>query len=268
MGRWIRQLVAGEPIEVSAEIIDALNAGHAEGAASATKEEVVNHLQECGDGFASLIRSLPDADLDRGDGRVRRFALIAIRHADDHGAEIETGLQSTVPHDRESSGRVISEDASLSPPPIPGAVRIARILLGVENAAWLLLGTLLIVGGVIVLSGGIGIPGIVHIDDPGFAPGIGQLTLGAGAVIAVMAAWGLWTGWSMRRLTRGAYISALLFCAVWIVLGLVWVSIATTPIPGAVTITLNAVILVGLGAPSSSRAAFRGSTETGNDRLR
>ena len=100
MGRWIRQLVAGEPIEVSAEIIDALNAGHAEGAASATKEEVVNHLQECGDGFASLIRSLPDADLDRGDGRVRRFALIAIRHADDHGAEIETGLQSTVPHDR------------------------------------------------------------------------------------------------------------------------------------------------------------------------
>jgi hypothetical protein len=114
----------------------------------------------------------------------------------------------------------------------------------------------------------IGIPGIVHIDDPGFAPGIGQLTLGAGAVIAVMAAWGLWTGWSMRRLTRGAYISALLFCAVWIVLGLVWVSIATTPIPGAVTITLNAVILVGLGAPSSSRAAFRGSTETGNDRLR
>jgi hypothetical protein len=159
---------------------------------------------------------------------------------------------------------VTSEDGSLSPPPIPGAVRVARLLLGIENAAWLLLGTLLIVGGVIVLSGGIGIPGIVHIDDPGFAPGIGQLTLGAGAVIAVMAGWGIWTGWSMRRLTRGAYISALLFCAVWIVLGLVWISIATTPIPGAVTITLNALILGGLAGPPSSRAAFLGRSETGN----
>lgn len=161
---------------------------------------------------------------------------------------------------------MISEDGSLSPPPIPGAVRIARILLGVENAAWLLLGTLLIVGGAIVLSGGIGIPGIVHIDDPGFAPNIGTLTLVLGMVIVVMAGWGIRTGWSMRRLTRGAHISALLFCTVWIVLGLVWISVATTPIPGAVTITLNAVILLGLVAPSS-RAAFRGPTETGNDRL-
>jgi DinB superfamily len=97
MGRWIRQLVAGESIEVSAEIIDALNAKHAEGSASATKEEVVDHLQECGDEFASLVRSLSDADLHRGDGRVRRFALIAIRHADDHGAEIENGLAINCP---------------------------------------------------------------------------------------------------------------------------------------------------------------------------
>jgi DinB superfamily len=92
MGRWIRLLVAGEPIEVSAEIIDALNARHAEGAANVSKEQVIDHLQECGDEFASLVRSLSDADLDRGDGRVRRFALIAIRHADDHGAEIEVSL--------------------------------------------------------------------------------------------------------------------------------------------------------------------------------
>lgn len=67
----------------------------------------------------------------------------------------------------------------------------------------------------------------------------------------------------MRRLTRGAYVSALLFCGVWIVLGVLWLSIATTPIPGTVTIMLNAVILFGLVAPSSSRAAFRGITETG-----
>jgi hypothetical protein len=92
MGRWIRRLVAGDPIEVSAEIIDALNARHAEAAANVTKEEAFDHLQECGDEFASLVRSFSDADLDSGDGRVRRFALIAIRHAGDHGAEIETGL--------------------------------------------------------------------------------------------------------------------------------------------------------------------------------
>jgi hypothetical protein len=35
----------------------------------------------------------PDpAQLDADDGRVRRFARIAIRHADDHRAEIEAGL--------------------------------------------------------------------------------------------------------------------------------------------------------------------------------
>jgi hypothetical protein len=157
---------------------------------------------------------------------------------------------------------VTSDDGSLSQPAIPGAVRVARLLLWMESLGWLLLGTLLIVGGVIVLSGGIGIPGIVHIDDPGFAPNIGTLTLGLGMVISVMASWGIWTGWSMRRLTRGAYISALLFCGVWIVLGLVWVTVATTPIPGAVTITLNGVILVALVAPSSSRAALA-RTETG-----
>jgi hypothetical protein len=154
---------------------------------------------------------------------------------------------------------VTSEDGELSQPPIPGAVRVARLLLWIESLGWLLLGTLLIVGGVIVLSGGIGIPGIVHIDDPGFAPGIGTLTLGAGMVIAAMAGWGLWTGWSMRQPTRGAYISALLFCAVWIVIGLVWVTVATTPIPGAITITLNGVILVALVTPSASRAALAGT---------
>lgn len=155
----------------------------------------------------------------------------------------------------------------MSPPPIPGAVRVARLLLWIESLTWLLLGTLLLVGGVIVLSGGIGIPGIVHIDDPGFAPGIGRLTLGAGMVVAVMASWGIFTGWSMQRLTKRTYGSALLFCGVWIVLGFVWISIATTPIPGTATIALNTVILVGLVAPSSSRAAFRGRTKTGNDGL-
>lgn len=159
---------------------------------------------------------------------------------------------------------VASEDEPLSSLPIPLAVRAARFLLRIESAGWLLLGTLAIVGGLIVLKGGSGLPGIVQSSDPGFGPPIGRLTLGVGIVITVIASWGLWTGWSMRRLTRGAYISALLFCGVWIVLGVFWLSIATTPIPGMVTIMLNAVILLGLGAPSSSRAAFRGITEAGS----
>ncbi len=95
LGRWVRQLLAGEPIEVSAEIIDALNARHAEEAARATRESVLAHLQDNGDTFAALIRPLAEADLDIGDGRVRRFALIAVRHADNHGAEIDAALAAS-----------------------------------------------------------------------------------------------------------------------------------------------------------------------------
>ena len=149
-----------------------------------------------------------------------------------------------------------SEDR-LSSPSIPGAVRVARLLLRIESAGWMFLGALLTVGGLIVLSGGSGLPGIV--DDPVGDPPLGGWVVAAGMVIAVIASWGLWTGWSMRRLSRGAYVSALLFCGVWIVLGLLWVRIASTAIPGTVTIALNAVILVGLAAPPRSRTAFRGA---------
>jgi uncharacterized membrane protein len=152
----------------------------------------------------------------------------------------------------------------LSSPPIPGAVRAARVLLRIESAVWLVFGTLLIIGGVIVLGGGSGVPGIVNNDDPGFAPSIGRLALGLGVVMAVTGCWGVWTDRSMRWPARGNYLSALLFCAVWIIVGLVWVVIATTPIPGLVAITLNAVILVSLAVPSSSRAAFRGLTTMDN----
>lgn len=140
--------------------------------------------------------------------------------------------------------------------PIPVALRVARLLFWIHSAGWTLLGALLVVGGLIALSGGSGLPGIVN--DPVGDPPIGGWAVGSGLVITVIAGWGIWTGWSMRRLTTGAYISALLFCGVWIVLGVVWVSIATTPIPGMVVITVNAVILVGLVAPPASRAAFHG----------
>jgi hypothetical protein len=136
--------------------------------------------------------------------------------------------------------------------PVPGALRVARVLFWIQSAAWMLLGTLLVVGGLIVLRGGSGLPGIVN-DSVGDPP-IGGWAVGSGIVITAIACWGIWTGWSMRRLTRGAHISALLFCGVWIVLGVLWMTIATTPIPGMVVIAVNAVILVGLIAGPRSRA--------------
>ncbi len=119
----------------------------------------------------------------------------------------------------------------------------------------MLLGTLLVVGGLIVLSGGTGLPGIVN--DPAGDPPISGWVVGAGLLIVVIACWGVWTAWSMRRLTRRGYISALLFCGLWVVLGVVWVRIASTPLPGLVVTVVNAVILGGLVASSASRAAFR-----------
>lgn len=151
---------------------------------------------------------------------------------------------------------VRSAERSSASRPLPGALRVARLLFWIQSSGWMLLGALLVVGGLIVLSGGSGLPGIVN--DPVGDPPIGGWAVGSGIVITVIANWGIWAGWSMRRPTRGAYISALFFCGVWIVLGVVWVTLATTPIPGMVVIAVNAVILVGLVAPSSSRAAFHG----------
>jgi hypothetical protein len=150
---------------------------------------------------------------------------------------------------------VTTEDRSWASPPIPGAIKVARILLRIESAVWMILGTLLIIGGLIVLRGGSGLPGIVN--DPTGDPPIGGWVVGVGVLVAVMASWGIWTGWSMRHLTRGAFISALLYCGALIVLGLIWISIATSLIPGMITVTLNGVILIGLAGPASSRAAFR-----------
>ncbi len=142
--------------------------------------------------------------------------------------------------------------------PIPRGVAIARLLLGIESVWWLLLGTLLVVGGLIVLRGGSGLPGIVN-DPPGDPP-IGGWVVGVGIVIAMMGGWGLWTVGSRWLLTRTMFISALLFCVVWIAIGVLFVRIATTPIPGTVTVTVNAVIFIALVSPSSSRATFRRTT--------
>jgi hypothetical protein len=89
---WIRQLVAGQPVEVDSEVVDELNAEHARAAGSVTRADAAGHLRRSGTDIAALVAGLSAADLDAGDGRVRRLAQIAIRHADDHRSEIETAL--------------------------------------------------------------------------------------------------------------------------------------------------------------------------------
>ena len=89
---WMRQLVAGQPVEVNGEVVDALNAEHARTAGSVTRAETAGHLRRSGADIAALVAGLSAADLAAGDGRVRRLAQIATRHADDHRSEIEAAL--------------------------------------------------------------------------------------------------------------------------------------------------------------------------------
>jgi len=93
---WIRQTVAGQPADVNGEVVDALNAEHAQAAASVSRADATAHLLRGGGTISALIAGLSAADLEAGGGRVRRFAQIAVRHADDHRAEIETALAGRV----------------------------------------------------------------------------------------------------------------------------------------------------------------------------
>src|SRR6516164_1713863 len=89
---WIRQLVAGEPVEVNGEVVDALNAEHARAAAAVSRAEATGHLHRSGTAISALVANLPAAELHAGGGRVQRLAQIAITHADDHRSEIEAAL--------------------------------------------------------------------------------------------------------------------------------------------------------------------------------
>lgn len=89
---WIRQLVAGQPVEVTGEIVDDLNAEHAAQAAAVSQAEAAEHLHRSGAAISALIADLSPDQLAAGDGRARLFAQIAIRHADNHRADIEAAL--------------------------------------------------------------------------------------------------------------------------------------------------------------------------------
>lgn len=88
----MRQIVAGQRVEVNSDAVDALNAQHARDAVAVSKSEATEHLRRSGAAISLLVAGLSAADLAAGDGRVRRLAQIATRHADDHRADIETAL--------------------------------------------------------------------------------------------------------------------------------------------------------------------------------
>jgi len=79
-------------VTVSGEVVDALNAEHAARAAAVTQAEAVEHLRRSGAAISQLVAGCSAEDLQGGGGRVERLAQIAIRHADDHRAEIEAAL--------------------------------------------------------------------------------------------------------------------------------------------------------------------------------
>ena len=89
---FIRQILAGQAAEVTGELVDDLNAEHAAAAAAVSQADAAEHLRRSGAAISALIAPLSAAELAAGDGRVRLFAQIAIRHADNHRTDIETAL--------------------------------------------------------------------------------------------------------------------------------------------------------------------------------
>jgi hypothetical protein len=92
---WLRQILDGQAVKVTSEIVDGLNADHAGEAAKLSRAEVIDHLNRSGDVLIALIAGLDPGQLDADEGRIRLFAQISIRHADDHRAEIEAALGRT-----------------------------------------------------------------------------------------------------------------------------------------------------------------------------
>jgi hypothetical protein len=98
---WMRQLLAGEALSVDSDQVDALNAEHAVAASGVTQAEVAEHLRRSGAVISALVAGCTAEELQAGDGRIESFARVAIRHPDNHRAEIEAALAA-------SAGRGVS----------------------------------------------------------------------------------------------------------------------------------------------------------------
>jgi len=89
---WMRDILAGQQVEVNADVVDVHNAQHAARAGEVSQAQAADHLRVSGDVLIALVEGLDASQLDAGDGRVRRFAEIAALHADSHRADIEAAL--------------------------------------------------------------------------------------------------------------------------------------------------------------------------------
>ena len=92
MAGWIRQILAGQAVEVTEEVVDDLNAEHAADADAVSQADAAEPLRRSGAAISALIAGLSAGEMAAGDGRVRVFAQVAIRHADNHRTDIETAL--------------------------------------------------------------------------------------------------------------------------------------------------------------------------------
>ena len=89
---WMQDILAGRPVEVSADIVDMHNAQHAEQRAGVSQAQAADRLRASGDILIALVAGLDASQLDAGEGRIAAFAQIAARHADSHRADIEAAL--------------------------------------------------------------------------------------------------------------------------------------------------------------------------------
>ena len=95
IGAWLDRQARGETVEVTAAVVDELNARHAAAVGTPARAAVIEHLVHDGDTIVTLVGSLGDDQLAGGDGRVARLARIAALHADGHRNELEVALALT-----------------------------------------------------------------------------------------------------------------------------------------------------------------------------
>lgn len=94
IGDFIAAIVRGETPHIDNDVIDTLNAEHSAAAGGVDAASAVGRLQRSGDALVALVGSLSKEQLALMQGRVRRLAQIAARHADDHRAQLEEALRA------------------------------------------------------------------------------------------------------------------------------------------------------------------------------
>ena len=92
LGAFIRDIVRGAAPRIDNDVIDRVNADHADRAGDVSRESAIAHLSRSGDALVELVNSLTADQLQLMDGRVHRLAQIAVLHADNHRADLEAAL--------------------------------------------------------------------------------------------------------------------------------------------------------------------------------